>query len=147
MLTYHRENMQEHMTYLVHYLTGSWRNTEKHSMTIKLISETFQIYSLGVILCEVACLWNYYCSFTSIKVDSKQIWLVYLSNIWEDQMSRGVGERHNTLVTHIVIRFITSRVYIYVDHWKDLDKNFEFKFFLEHISSYIVYIAKCSLCI
>ena len=40
------ENMQELMTYLVHYQTGSWHNTEydwPKLMTIKLISKTCQI--------------------------------------------------------------------------------------------------------
>ena len=49
-----RENMQELRTYLAHYQNESWRNTEYNwlkLMTIKLISKTYHIYSLRIILC------------------------------------------------------------------------------------------------
>ena len=50
---------QELSTHLVHDKTGSWRNTEYNwpqLMTIKLISKTFTIYSIRIIVCVVACL-------------------------------------------------------------------------------------------
>ena len=38
----------------------------------------YQLYSVRVILWAAACCYNFYCSFTSIEVDSKQFWLVYI---------------------------------------------------------------------
>ena len=35
-----------------------------------IVKDPYQLYNLMVILCEVACLLNYYRSFTSVEVDS-----------------------------------------------------------------------------
>ena len=39
-------------------------------MKIRLESENYQIVIIMAILCEVACILNHYCLFTSIEVDS-----------------------------------------------------------------------------
>ena len=70
------------MTYLTHYLTGSWRHTEydwANQKTIKLISMNYQIPGVTVILWAVACFLNYNCSFPSLEVAS--FWLVYVWNM------------------------------------------------------------------
>ena len=45
-------------------------------MIIKLISETYHFYHLMFILCEVACLWNYYCSKYDPTIIERTIGLV-----------------------------------------------------------------------
>ena len=76
-------NMKELRTYLVHYQTEGWRNTEYNwtkLMKIKLISKIYHIYSLRVILSVVTCLLNYYCSFKEwvsfFCVHGKWTWVI-----------------------------------------------------------------------